>query len=311
MVWKWKVKERGTSMKILDLVHRDLNTIFDYLSCTNLNPIPTLPRGCQMQLNACHVRDPNHPGYGVDGLWTHANQTAQAFARGMASAQHPQNQHEPVFNTLTLTEPPVPSQPLLGAFAVGLRWLVHYSMDINPPFRSTIPKHAAHHLLANLTWSLEMAGGDDAVLQLAGPAPSCDSLLVTHADHFPIAQQHMRALGKYLDFTDPRAWARHGPRGFEAYWRTYARIDMKEADAPSPYEFDDGGRVDDVAKRLRLQSCSAQVMRIWRHMVLEGLEGEEHRREELVRRRKGLLGMVAWYRAKGIGFPIGKWTGSM
>jgi hypothetical protein len=309
MVWKWKVKERGTSMKILDLSHRDLNTVFDYLSCTNLNPIPTLPRGCEMKLEACHVRDPNHPGYGVAGLWTHANQVAQAFARGIASAQQPQTQHEPIFNALTLTEPPVPSWPLLGAFAVGLRWLVHYSMDINPPFRSAIPKHAAHRLLTNLTWSLQIAAGDDKLLQLAGPAPSCDSLLVTHADFFPISQQHIRALWKYLKFTDPRAWARHGSKGFETYWRTYAKIDMKQADALSPYEVEGG--IEDLAKRFALEPYSAEVMRIWRHMTLEGLEKEEGRREELARRRKGLLDMVAWYRAKGIEFPIGKWTGTM
>ncbi|KAK4149729.1 hypothetical protein C8A00DRAFT_18629 [Chaetomidium leptoderma] len=253
MVWKWRVKERGTSMKILDLVHRDINTIMDYLSCTNLNPIPSHFRGSTVRMPAMHVQDPNYTGYSLRALWNQIDPVAQLFSgeakltSRAGSGQQQQGRHELVFSKVELPHYPLPLYPMLGAFAVGLRWTVHYSMDINPPFRGNIPL-TKHDALTSLLWALNFKKGTyPAKLELYRPSFSCDSILVAHADMLPVNKHHLKALLKYLDFTEPLEWCRHGPKGFEAYWTMYAKITLKKPDAPGPYAVE--ARIEETMPR--------------------------------------------------------------
>lgn len=313
-VWRWKVKERGTSMKILDLVHRDLNTILDYFACTRLNPIPARPQGCASEVRAMHVRDPNHPGYALNELWDHDNPISQSIYKNMMSTstltpngQTQTKPHDLSFKSLTLPHCPPQAFPIIGAFAVGLRIMVHFSMDINPPFRANIPLPARHGALISLMWAADPVDSSPRFrLGLFCPSQMCDSLILVHGRFGPLVEDHLRALVKYLDFTEPQQWTRRGPRGFEAYWRTYAKIDLprERAGLQSPYELED--KVQEATRMTHaVMGGEDLVERMMAHLTLEGLGPDEERRDEIAVRRAGMLKTIAGYRISGNRFTIG------
>ncbi|KAK4034376.1 hypothetical protein C8A01DRAFT_18821 [Parachaetomium inaequale] len=309
IVWKWKVKEHGTSMRILDLVHRDLNTVLDYISCTELNAIPSIPRGWPHEMQAIHIQNVTHPGYAIKDLWSQVNPLAQMVAdekQESSLAMHTPNGETVSIKTIKLPLRPRGLYPVLGAFAVGLRWLSISCMDINPPFRGNLPTTSSTSTLSpfmDLAWTVHFPDGTaspSALLSLHMPHPTtCDSLIVTHSSggsgaSVPVVQHHARALLKYLAHTDPRRWARRGRHGFERYWAVYARVDLQTPGAPGPYSIE--RRVEDLAEFV----AAPEVERVLAHVTLEGLgRGDEGRRGEIAERRRQVLRAVGWYRREG------------
>ena len=332
MVWKWKIKETGTSMRVLDVVHRDIAVIFDYLTCSRINPIPALSRTAEAastNIPVLLIRDPNHPGYTLPGLWDQTHPYAKHIYDHLFPPKAPP---KPSKNPLTSLEykplllpdcSPEPC-PMAGAFFVGLRWMVHYSMDIPPPFRAHLPPWQ-HGPLTNLMWTVRGTGLGRGVaanpnptaitsqrgsaaqpLRLFGPSPAADSLVVMHARSGRVFEVYVRALLKYLDFTDPRAWSRRGPHGFEAYWRTFAAVGLTEADdVPDPYVLEaevvaqaEGSGVPTWPDR--------DLERLLGYMTGEGLGLEEWgRRDEIAGMRRGMLERIARFREGGGRFVVG------
>ncbi|KAK4244427.1 hypothetical protein C7999DRAFT_17321 [Corynascus novoguineensis] len=162
-VWKWKVKERGTSMKVLDLTRRDFSVLLDYTSHSQLNPIPcsSLITGNSF-VDAVHVQDLNHSGYKLPHLWVMEDSAARLIASnipGGAVTEQTGRGDNISFYYMGLPEQPKPLHAMLGAFAVGLPWLVHYSMDVNPPFRGHVPP-ATRWPLADLMWAVDFRDHD-------------------------------------------------------------------------------------------------------------------------------------------------------
>lgn len=221
-VWKWKVKERGTSMKVLDLTRRDFSVLLDYTSHSQLNPIPcsSLITGNSF-VDAIHVQDLNHFGYKLPHLWVMEDSAARLIASnipGGAVTEQTGRGDNISFYYMGLPEQPKPLHAMLGAFAVGLPWLVHYSMDVNPPFRGYVPP-ATRWPLADLMWAVDFrdhdyvgrvatdctmepdtdegakfqqqleqeqqpsrsGGGERNLLRIYRPTMACDSLTVVHA----------------------------------------------------------------------------------------------------------------------------------
>ena len=329
LVWKWKIKETGTSMRILDVVHRDLAVIFDYFTCSRLNPIPALSRTAETantSIPVLLIRDPNHPGYTLPGLWEQPNSTAHHIYQYLFPRNALTNSTKPLeslhYKPIKLPDCPPDPCPMAGAFAVGLRWMVHYCMDIPPPFRTSLPPWQ-HGPLTNLMWTVRGTGLGRGVaandtnftdpsgsaappVHLFGPSPTTDSLVVMHGRSGRVFEVYVRALLKYLDFTDPRAWGRRGPRGFEAYWRTFAAVGLTaEDDVTDPYT---------VEAELVAQASACGVPawpdgdleRLLAYMSGEGLEkGDWGRREEIARMRVEMLERIARFRERGERFVIG------
>ncbi|AEO60406.1 hypothetical protein MYCTH_2112484 [Thermothelomyces thermophilus ATCC 42464] len=178
MVWKWKVKERGTSMRVLDLSRRDLSAILDYTAYSQLNPIPSSSMFAGSNAFHCvHVLDLNNPGYSLKNLWTEIDPAAPLIAskipRGVLTFQNPRGDNLS-FYFVGLPTWPNPLQAMLGAFAVGLPWLIHYSMDINPPFRGNMPR-ATRWPLADLLWSIDFPSHDSANRAMLEAATKADA----------------------------------------------------------------------------------------------------------------------------------------
>ncbi|KAL2151748.1 hypothetical protein VTH82DRAFT_6846 [Thermothelomyces myriococcoides] len=378
MVWRWKVKERGTSMRILDLNRRDFSAVLEYITFSQLNPIPSSSMNTGSNAFRCvHVLDLNNPGYSLEHLWTEVYPTAPLLAskvpRGVLNVQNPRGD-DLSFYFVGLPTWPNPLQAMLGAFAVGLPWLIYYSMDINPPFRGNVPP-AARYPLADLLWSVDFPSHDSANraiveaatkvntssdisghkddqqasapsawlpggtaseaadaaserLRIYLPTHACDSVTVVHALGAQLPPDHVLALYKYLRHTPPTRWSRHGPDGFENYWHVYARVHLRGDAATTPAAecpYNVAQRAAEVeqgeASRGRKQERRPEVDkernaggwqddsvldRIMAHMTLEGLTGEDTavsggRRARIERRRRALLRVVEWWRAKGPG----------
>jgi hypothetical protein len=163
-------------------------------------------------------------------------------------------------------------------------------------------------------WAADSAhhpSSPDFTLDLFCPSQMCDSLILVHGRFGPLVEDHLRALVKYLDFTEPRQWTRRGPRGFEAYWRTYARVDLgkdKGGSVQSPYELED--KLEEATRLAKKVVVGGETLvdRIWAHLTLEGLdEGgpDAERREEIEERRAAILETIAGYREGGNRFAIG------
>ncbi|KAK4140714.1 uncharacterized protein C8A04DRAFT_14659 [Dichotomopilus funicola] len=309
--WRWKVKDEGTSMRILDLTHRDLNVVFDYLTGSRMNAIPCLDEEPEPDYQAVLVQDANHPGYALSDLWSQYKSTAQIVANAniRSRANASSGQGEIVrFSSVDLPAGPLTLRPILGAFAVGLRWVVHFSMDINPPFRGNV-SGKPHFPLLDLCWTIEHPDDDfNSPLKptLHIPAHTFDSALIRHSeDQVPVSVHHVRALYKYLRRTDPRKWARKGHNGFENYWEVYSRVEVRDSPpgvkVPDPWA---GEReLDPVAQ---VQRSAGKVLA---HMSLQGLEGETpERKAGIVKVRKKILKVIAGYRKLGIGqgYNLGK-----
>ncbi|KAK3290904.1 uncharacterized protein B0H64DRAFT_420690 [Chaetomium fimeti] len=278
-VWKWKVKEHGTSMKVLDLTHRDLGTVLDYMSRSQLNPIPHIPRRWNIEdLQAKQVNPMAQTAA--------ENQFNDALTVQSSKGENISIRHV-VLPTITM-----PFHPMLGAFAVGIQWVVYYSMDINPPFRAKIP-WAERWPIMDLTWAVEIRESAPEIA-LHVPISSCDSVVVMDADGGPIDPHHVRALYKYLKHTDPRQWSRRGARGFENYWAVYAKVDLGGAKVPDVYPPWDA--LDPINQNDWIMT----------HMTLEQLCPEDlERKEEIEKTRQHMLDTVSWYRnnSPGRGFP--------
>jgi hypothetical protein len=345
MVWKWKIKERGTSIKILDFSRRDLSTVLHYLTLSQLNPAPAVYKRCPTATPACKVVDPNHPARRQ--LWCRFHPDPQRAERETAApsappASAPDASNDPAeliyAGGVYFPAWPHSARPMAGAFAVGLPWYVHYSMDINPPFRHGLrgaPNNRdkppglrpRRSWLQPLLWTVHFAPTDPTRLALAEPQEAACSdnnddddvaAVLVRPDGRAIAPHHARALHKYLRYTRPREWARHGPRGFEAYWRTYARVLHAGAGAdelgpagavPSPYELESeaefGGGSGAVPPALRPpppRSLVCYTERALAYMTLEGLGPEEWRRAELERERERILVAIEMYERAGHGF---------
>ncbi len=331
MVWRWKIKETGTSMRILDVLHRDISVIFDYLTCSRINPVPALSRTAETtkdNIPVLLVRDPSHPGYAIPGLWDQTNRFAKTiydhlFPRKPAAKPSKTPHQSLEYKHLYLPECPPEPCPMAGAFFVGLRWMVHYNMDIPPPFRAHLP-YCEHGPMTNLMWTVRgtglgrgvaatttkstnptAAGKPAQPLRLFTPSPTTDSLVVMHARNGRIFEVYVRALLKYLDFTDPRAWSRRGPRGFEAYWKTFAAVGLSPRDdVTDPYVLED----EMVAQAERCGAPSwpdKDIERLLAYMTGERLGLEEWgRREEIVGMREGMLERIAKFREGGGRFSV-------
>ncbi|KAK4118970.1 hypothetical protein N657DRAFT_711305 [Parathielavia appendiculata] len=309
MVWKWKVKEHGTSMEVLDLHHHDYSIIVDYLKASHLNRIPSPLPGSPDTLQAVHVSDPNHPGNQLDKYWEAPE--GKSLAEGSSPVQEkplPIKEDKLRFDAITLpAHPPKGFLPMVGALAVGLRWMVKYSMDINPPFRGSLPDTHFHGPLRNLLWAARLTKcGDLPTLELRTPGPTCDSAIVTTADTTSISAEHVRALLKYLDFIDPFEWSRHGPRGFEVYWKTYAVVELKNPRYLDPYE---AAEMNRAVLRYFPDHAAAypDLEREVAHMTMENLTPEDQLRvHEIGQIRKMILKVIRWYRDTNTKFAIGR-----
>jgi hypothetical protein len=296
MVWKWKVKEHGTSMRIMDLTHKDLSTVLDYLAYSQLNPVPCLPRVWNLvTIPAIHVQDLNHPGYALKDLWKQYGPEAQrAFDdqsnQGMM-VQTTKGERISVRNTM-LPCLAFHMQPMLAAFAVGLPWMVHYSMDINPPFRDQIPRASSWPIM-DLMWTVGLSDDEPFVVRLHLPTYSCDSVVIVHAERGHVYCHHVRALYKYLKHTDPREWTRKGPKGFESYWAVYAKVEMNRQvpeDVPHVY-------AASKSRRGMVLDEDDEVETVMAHLTLEGLGKKDlERKEEIAKIRQDTLNVVYWYR---------------
>lgn len=316
--WRWKVKDEGTSMRILDLTHRDLNVVFDYLSSSRINAIPCLDHGADPYYQPILVQDANHPGYAIGGLWHQVNFAAQLTADvnkdGKANVRSAQGESVR-FSNVDLPSGPLTLRPILGAFAVGLRWVAHFSMDINPPFRGNVPSNPQFPLL-DLCWTIqhpEDESHDQSQPVLEIPAHTFDSALVMHLDNgVPLSVHHVRALYKYLRHTDPRKWARKGKNGFENYWEVYSRVEIRDS-PPGIKLFDPWfgeGKTEFCTHLQRREQTAADIGEyqaapdvrsgietVMSYMSLEGLEKETpERRAEIVKQRKKILKVIAWVR---------------
>ncbi|KAH6844576.1 hypothetical protein B0I37DRAFT_432976 [Chaetomium sp. MPI-CAGE-AT-0009] len=275
-VWKWRVKEHGTSMKVLDLTHRDLGTVLDYISRTQLNPIPHIPNFW----NKKHMQAVNARAQFVTD-----NRPDSAL-----TVQSPKGENIS-FRLVVIPNLTFPLHPMLGAFAVGLQWMIHYSMDINPPFRGEIPR-AERWPIMDMLWAVEIRKSVPEI-GLHVPSSSCDSAVIMDTEARPIDPHHARALYKYLRHTDPQQWSRRGPKGFENYWAVYAKVDLGEAKAP------------DVYPPRRVLDPANELDRIMSHMTLEQLcMADLGRGEEIEKTRRHILNIISWYRnaSPGRGF---------
>ncbi|KAK3904180.1 hypothetical protein C8A05DRAFT_32067 [Staphylotrichum tortipilum] len=308
-VWRWKIKPTGTSMKILDILHRDFHFIVNYLAATQLNPLPTIPDIFLTPTKANHIclhlTDPTLPAYNPK-LW---GPPPSPPTKGPAPAL--------IVTNFSIPDWPTPCSPLAGAFAVGLRFVVRYGMDVNPPFRGVLSPPAAHGRLHDLLWSLDMRDGDlDGQLALFGPTPTCDSIVVAHARPVPLAQPHVAALMKYLSFTDPVDWGRDGPKGFERYWGTYVKFMMGQMGMDQvrtmerygngfadPYEREDELSMDEVPSSSH--GCVLEET-IFMHMSLTGIEAMPvEKQREMRETRAKILKTISMYRKAGGRFLIG------
>ncbi|KAL2163854.1 hypothetical protein VTH06DRAFT_5913 [Thermothelomyces fergusii] len=317
--------------------------------------------------------DPNNPGYYLDHLWTGINPTAPLLAskmpRGVLSFRNSRGDNLS-FYFVGLPVWPNPLQAMLGAFVVGLPWLIHYSMDINPPFRGNAPR-ATRWPLADLLWSIDFPAHDSAnraiveaaatvdtrpysgedsdvqqasasserlpgggasdttdaapLLRIYRPTRACDSVTVVHAHGGEVPPDHVLALYKYLRHTPPTRWTRHGPDGFENYWRVYSRVHLRGEAATTPAAespYDITRRAEEAEEQRRILERRGKgkqevvgkegngggwrddpmLARIMAHATLEGLAGESgERRARIERRRRALLKAIEWWRAKGPG----------
>jgi len=75
-------------------------------------------------------------------------------------------------------------------------------------------------------------------MTLRGPGATTDNLLVFHVRGIIVNGHHVNALLKYLDFTDPLEWRRGGNKGFENYWKVYAKTQSIARNA-NPLGLDD------------------------------------------------------------------------
>ncbi|KAH6649320.1 hypothetical protein F5144DRAFT_521596 [Chaetomium tenue] len=295
-VWKWKVKEHGTSMRILDFTHKDLAVAIDYIALSQINPTPSRLQHWNLtnRVHAIQVQDLNHPGYGIKDLWNYVNPAIPFEFDNRPDSDLtlylPKTSDFISFRRVAL---PLctSAHPLLGAFAVGLPWLAHHSMEINPPFRRQIPLPTRWALLELLP-TVSPTTGHPVRLDLHVPAPVCDSIAVLHADATMLSPHHVRALLKYLRHTNPREWQRRGPKGFETYWKLYARLEMKVGDnVPDVYAVRPGSNTTVALAGI---DVLATVMA---HLTLEGLENETpRRREEIVRARREMFDVMCGHR---------------
>ncbi|KAL2259817.1 hypothetical protein VTK26DRAFT_6372 [Humicola hyalothermophila] len=287
LVWKWKIKEHGTSMKILDVGRREFQIMGSYLVTSPFNPYPPLlqpiPGGGITKVS--YLDHPAYAGASINLLEPTRRRPGSALISKGARCP-PQTspfQAQPqirelndlVFESLMTHRHYPQSHPMAGAFAVGLRWFVHHVVEFNPPFRAAVfPSPTTTRLrhsrrMTNLLWTLHacMDPGDSSpsttspslsssssssssstdhhhhqqqqqqqqqqqpLLQLQLHRPPTlsptEGLVICHASLRAIQPHHVHALAKYLDFTDPREWARRGRRGFEAYWAVYARTERQ------------------------------------------------------------------------------------
>ncbi|KAK4098555.1 hypothetical protein N658DRAFT_431937 [Parathielavia hyrcaniae] len=316
MVWKWKVKDVGTSMHILDVHHYDYSIIIDYFKGSTFNHIPSKLPGSTLAAEAVHVCDPSHPGHWWDDFWKTApgNSLAEAFSP-VREKSFLRREDDLRFTSITLPEnPTLALLPMVGALAVGLRWMVKYTMDINPPFRGSLPDTPLHGRLRNLLWAAEfMTTTTKTTLTLRLPGPACDSVVVAPADRAtPINPDHVRILLKYLNFTDPLDWSRRGPRGFEAYWNTHASVVMGTSPnalrGPGPYDADD--RTREIRENIpEFATGYPSLNREVAHMTLEGLAGEdsdEERAGDIAKVRGMILKVIRLYRDGDTKFVVGR-----
>jgi hypothetical protein len=212
LVWRWKVKEHGTSMEILDILHRDCNLVIDYLETSQLNPIPFTIPGSDPRVQVIHVTDLDHPAYTLKNFWHPPKDSPELDFFPLDSpnqVEHHSKTQDLRFFTLSLPSQPPNTAPMAGAFAVGLRWAVRYCMDINPPFRGNLPDVDLHGPLRDLLWTIKFppskpqANVTHLTLQLHSPGPFTDSVIVAQAENLPLPESHVKALLKYLNFTDP------------------------------------------------------------------------------------------------------------
>lgn len=304
MVWKWKVKEHGTSMKILDLTHKDLGTCLDYLANSQLNPLPCLPKFWNLStIPAIHIQDLNHPGYGLKDLWKQCGPEAQSACDTQANqgmkVESTKGERVSIRNVM-LPSIAFPMHPMLAAFAVGLQWMVHYSMDINPPFREQIPRADAWPIM-DLLWTVGLSDDEPYVVLLSLPTSSCDSAVVVQAERAHVYVHHVRALYKYLRHTDPREWARRGPKGFENYWAVYSKVEMdSETRETVPHVYSASDTLPGMG-----YSVDDGIATVMAHMTLEGLSKKDlARKKEIAKIRADLLSIVYSYRraSPGRGF---------
>lgn len=289
-VWKWKVKEHGTSMRILDLTHKDLVVVFDYLALSQLNPSLRLLRPWNSRnIHAIHVQDLNHPGYGIKDLCNYVHHP-DTYQDNVMTAYFPK-----VDDRISLREIVVPlylpTHPVVGAFAVGLPWMAYYSMDINPPFRQEIPV-APRWPLMELMWTIGIDTVGAPHLALHVPTSACDSVVLMHVDAALIHPHHARALYKYLRHTDPREWTRRGPKGFESYWAVYAKVEMVAWDkVPDVYA------AEPRSRRMVSVQGNDEIGMVMAHLTLEGLEKESpQRREEIAMVKREMFDVICEYR---------------
>lgn len=320
--WKWKVRERGTSMKILDMSQRDLGLALLYFCWTALNPHPAAP--LQTVLRGCKVSYIDHPGHRLisvdiskqdmartENLVSIAPRRGESLPRSGGDDYRPQ---DVLFQHVRLRGCPKPVIGMAGAFAVGLRWYVKYIMEVNPPFRNLMGT-IKHSKLAHLMWGVEpIPYSMPAVpnLGLWRPGPFCDGVLIFHPTGTPVFHHHVNALLRYLEFTPPTRWSQHGPQGFQNYWQVYARnketelkqavTECPESMVPDPYSADAllwnvwHGR----PAFKDAPSCVNAHDTIYRGMTLEGIDASAPGYARLKQMRDSMLETIqAWRDSDG------------
>ncbi|KAK3346346.1 hypothetical protein B0T25DRAFT_583554 [Lasiosphaeria hispida] len=261
LVWKFKAKETGTSMKILDATIRDYRCIVDYLQMHPSNPcVPDPDRLSKKCMAVTKVTALDLPASILIRQEINGSDAAGRVFTVSGKTKDPRSGNKLEALGLEVAHVRWPSpyvfpdvwkldgySPMAVAYAVGLMWHAYSSHVVSPPFRH-LSAALAHKetRLARLLAPIRV--NRNTRKPLVGQRPAIfGNIVVGHAYGISIHPLHVAALNAYMELKPVATWSR---KGFEVFWTLYSqqvkhlmdigKIPQLEAgDAPHPYHVQD------------------------------------------------------------------------